>query len=147
MADRAALLIAVETFFEAGAVVPYAAGDCAELLRALPAVGYAPERCTLLAAHRTTKAVIEATPQAGCRSSRVTRKSLLVLGRLAAAFSAKGRGYIACADTIAPDPIETALPVADLLTPVNKVKAKEITVLFDIDPLALAENKSVQPGL
>ena len=39
----------------------YAAADCAELLRALPGAGYAPERCTLLAAHRTTKAVIEAT--------------------------------------------------------------------------------------
>ena len=57
MADRAALLIAVETFFEAGPLVQYAAADCAELLRALPAVGYTPERCTLLAAHRTTKAV------------------------------------------------------------------------------------------
>ena len=44
MADRAALVIAVETFFEAGPIVPYAAADCAELMRALPAVGYAPER-------------------------------------------------------------------------------------------------------
>jgi hypothetical protein len=45
VADRAALLIAVETFFEIGPIVPYAAGDCAELLRALPAAGYNPAKC------------------------------------------------------------------------------------------------------
>ena len=58
MADRAALLIAVETFFEAGPPVPYAAADCAELL-ALPAAGYDPEKCLLIAGTRTTKAAIE----------------------------------------------------------------------------------------
>ena len=47
VADRAALLIAVETFFEAGPPVPYAAADCAELLRALPAAGYDPNECIL----------------------------------------------------------------------------------------------------
>jgi hypothetical protein len=62
-------------------------------------------------------------------------------------FSAKGRGYIACADTIVPDPVETALPVADLLAAVSKVKAKEVAVLLDIDPLALADHKGIQPGL
>ncbi|MBN9121702.1 MAG: hypothetical protein J0I06_21610 [Planctomycetes bacterium] len=145
MADRAALLIAIETFFEAGPVVPYAAADCAELLRALPATGYAPERCLLVAAHRTTKAVIEATLK---RLPKLAgdAPSLLVLVA-SRGFRVKGKGYIACADTITPDPTETALPVADLLAAVHKVKAKEITVLLDVDPLALAENKSVQPGL
>jgi hypothetical protein len=145
VADRAALLIAVETFFEAGPIVPYAAADCAELLRALPAVGYAQERCALLAAHRTTRAVIEATLK---RLPKLAgdAESLLVLV-VSRGFSVKGRGYIACADTIAPDPTETALPVADLLAAINKVRAKEIAVLFDIDPLALPENKSAQPGL
>lgn len=145
MADRAALLIAVETFFEAGPVVPYAAADCAELMRALPAAGYAPDRCALLAAHRTTKAVIEATLK---RLPKLAgdAPSLLVLVA-ARGFSAKGKGYIACADTIVPDPLETALPVADLLAAVSKVKAKEVTVLLDIDPLALAEHKALVPGL
>ena len=145
MPDRAALLIAVETFFEAGPVVPYAAADCAELLRALPAAGYAAERCTLLAAHRTTKAVIEATLK---RLPKLVgdAQSLLVLV-VSRGFSVKGRGYIACADTIAPDPLETALPVADLFAALGKVKAKEITLLLDADPLALAESKLVHPGL
>ena len=145
MADRAALLIAVETFFEAGPIVPYAAADCAELLRALPAAGYAQERCQLVAAHRTTKAVIEATLK---RLPKLVgdAPSLLVLV-VSRGFSVKGKGYIACADTIAPDPTETALPVADLLAAIHKVKAKEIAVLLDIDPLALADNKGTQPGL
>src|SRR5205823_9382286 len=95
--DRAALLIAVETFFEAGPIVPYAAADCAELLRALPAAGYAQERCTLLAAHRTTKAVIEATLK---RLPKLVgdAPSLLVLV-VSRGFSVKGKGYVACADT------------------------------------------------
>jgi hypothetical protein len=145
VADRAALVIAVETFFEAGPIVPYAAADCAELFRALPAAGYTPERCTLLAAHRTTKAVIEATLK---RLPKLAgdAESLLVLV-VSRGFRVKNRGYIACADTIVPDPTETALPVADLLAAVQKVKAKEVTVLLDLDPLALAENKAVQPGL
>lgn len=145
MGDRAALVIAVETFFEAGPVVPYAAADCAEIVRALPNAGFDPERVTLLAAHRTTKAVIEATLK---RLPKLAgdAASLLVLV-VSRGFSAKGKSYVACADTIVPDPTETALAVADLLAAVSKVKAKEITVLFDIDPLALPENKTVQPGL
>jgi hypothetical protein len=145
VADRAALLIAVETFFEAGPIVPYAAADCAELLRALPVAGYAPERCALLAAHRTTKAVIEATLKRLPKFAG-DAESLLVLV-VSRGFSVKGRGYVACADTIAPDPTETALAVADLFAAVSKVRAKEITVLFDIDPLAPAESKGVRPGL
>ncbi|WP_171471117.1 hypothetical protein [Frigoriglobus tundricola] len=145
MADRAALVIAVETFFEAGPIVPYAAADCAELVRALPAVGYAPGRCTLLAAHRTTKAVIEATLK---RLPRVAgdAESLLVL-IVSRGFHVKNRGYIACADTIVPDPAETAVSVADLVAALHKVKAKEITLLLDLDPLVLAENKAAQPGI
>ncbi len=145
MADRAALLIAVETFFEAGPVVPYAAADCAELFRALPAAGYTPERCALLAGHRTTKGVIEATLKRLPKFAG-DADSLLVLV-VSRGFSAKGRGYVACADTIAPDPTETALAVADLFAAVSRVKAKEVTVLFDTDPLALAEGKGIRPGL
>lgn len=145
MPNRAALLIAVETFFEAGPLVQYAAADCAELLRALPAVGYSPERCTLLAAHRTTKGVIEATLK---RLPKVAgdAESLLVVVA-SRGFNVKGKGYIACADTITPDPLETSISVADLITAVSKVKAKEITVCLDIDPLALGESKLIHPGL
>jgi len=145
VSDRAALLIAVETFFEAGPGVPFAAVDCAELMRALPAAGFAPERSTLLAAHRTTKAVIAATLK---RLPKLAgdADSLLVLVA-SRGFRAKGKGYIACADTIAPDPLETALPVAELLAAVSKVKAKDVTVLLDIDPLAPADGKAFEPGL
>jgi hypothetical protein len=145
VADRAALVIAVETFFEAGPIVPFAAADCAELVRALPAAGYAPERCTLVAAHRTTRAVIESTLK---RLPKLvgTAESLLVLV-VSRGFSVKGKGYIACADTILPDPTETALPVADLLAAVHKTRAKEIAVLLDIDPLVLVESKTARPGL
>lgn len=144
MPDRAALLIAVETFFEAGSPVPYATADAAELLRALPAVGYSQERCALLAGHRTTKAVIEATLKR-LPKSLGDAESLLVLV-VSRAFTLKNRGYIACADTITTDPTETALPIADLVAALHKTKCEEVTLLLDLDPLTIAGNLSVQPS-
>jgi hypothetical protein len=124
-------LIAVETFFEAGPPVPYAAADAAELHRALPAAGYNPEKCLLLAGHRTTKAAIE---------SHLTRlpkligkvDSLLVLVG-SRGFAHKGRGYLLCADTILPDLAGTSLPVADLVAALHKTRCPEISVLLDAD--------------
>jgi hypothetical protein len=137
VADRAALVIAVETFFEAGPPVPYAAADAAELFRALPAAGYNPVKCLLLAGHRTTKAVIESHLK---RLPKLVGKadSLLVLV-VTRGFSHKGRGYLACADTIPPDLIETSLPVADLIAALHKTRCQEITVLLDLDPLTLPD--------
>lgn len=135
MADRAALLIAVETFFEAGPPVPYAAADAAELHRALPAAGYNPGKCLLLAGHRTTKAAVESYL---ARLPRLVGKvdSLLVLF-VSRGFSHKGRGYLLCADTITPDFAGTSLPVADLLAALHKTRCPEIAVLLDVDPLTL----------
>jgi hypothetical protein len=148
VADRAALLIAVETFFEAGAVVPYAAGDCAELLRALPAAGYNPKKCFLVAGTRTTKAAIESHLK---RLPKLIDKadSLLVLF-VTRGFTHKDRGYLACADTIAPDLTETSISVADFSAAIQKTKCKEVTVLLDADPLtppADAAPAGVTPGL
>lgn len=136
MADRAALLIAVETFFEAGPPVSYAAADAAELARALPAAGYHPEKCLLLAGHRTTRAVIESHL---ARLPKLIGKpdSLLVLV-VTRGFSHKNRGYLACADTILPDLPGTALAVADLIAALHKTRCREVTVLLDIDPLTPA---------
>ncbi|MDB5309851.1 MAG: hypothetical protein JWO38_4053 [Gemmataceae bacterium] len=136
MADRAALLIAVETFFEAGPPVTYAAADAAELARALPAAGYNPDKCVLLAGHRTTKAAIE---------SHLTRlpkligktDSLLVLVATRG-FSHRGRGYLACADTILPDLPGTAVSVADLVAALHKTRCQNIAVLLDVDPLSVS---------
>ncbi|MCE9562654.1 MAG: caspase family protein [Planctomycetes bacterium] len=135
MADRAALLIAVETYFEAGPPIPYAASDCAELHRALPAAGYNPAKCFLIAGTRTTKASIESHLR---RLPKLVDKadSLLVL-IVTRGFSQKGRGYLACADTITPDLAETSLAVADLLAALNKTKCKEISVLLDVDSFTL----------
>ncbi len=133
MADRAALLIAVETFFEAGPPVAYAAADCAELLRACQLAGYNPQKCLLVAGTRTTKAAIESYLR---RLPKLVEKadSLLVLV-VTRGFTHRGRGYLVCADTIAPDLTETSIPVADLLAAIDKTKCKEITVLLDVDPL------------
>jgi hypothetical protein len=133
VADRAALLIAVETFFEAGPPVPYAAADCAELLRALPAAGYDPKKCFLVAGTRTTKAAIESHLR---RLPKLVEKaeSLLVVV-VTRGFTHRGRGYLVCADTIAPDPAETAIPVAELMAALHRTKCKEIVVLLDVDPL------------
>ena len=133
MADRAALLIAVETFFEAGPPVHYAAADCAELLRALPAAGYNPEKCFLVAGTRTTKAAIESHLK---RLPKLVDKadSLLVLV-VTRGFTHRGRGHLVCADTIAPDLTETSIAVADLMAAIHKTKCKEVAVLLDVDPL------------
>ena len=135
MAERAAVVIAVETFFEAGPPVPYAAADAAELARALPAAGYAADKCVLLAGHRTTKGVIESHL---ARLPKLVGKpdSLLVVV-VSRAFAHKGRGYLACADTITPDLPGTSLALADLVAALHKTKVPEVTVLLDLDPLAL----------
>ena len=133
MADRAALLIAVETFFEAGPPVTYAAADAAELLRALPAAGYNPKKCHLLAGTRTTKAAIESFLH---RLPKLIDKadSLLVL-IVSRAFALKGRGLLLCADSILPDLPGMALPVADLVAALHKTRCPNVTVLLDVDPL------------
>lgn len=146
MADRAALLIAVETFFEIGPIVPYAASDCAELLRALPAAGYNPAKCALVAGTRTTKAVIDSHLK---RLHKLLGKadSLLVLV-VTRGFTYRYGGYLACADTIATDPIGTAISVHDLVEALRKAKYPETTLLLDVDPLpALADAPDLAPGL
>ncbi len=144
MADRAALLIAVETFFEAGPPVPYAAADCAELHRALPAAGYNPAKCVLLAGHRTTKAVVESHLR---RLPKLIGKadSLLVLV-VTRGFTFKLGGYLACADTFAADPAGTAVSVHELVEALRKAKCPETTVLLDVDPLPAADG-GMTPGL
>jgi hypothetical protein len=134
VADRAALLVAVETFFEAASPVPYAAADCAELLRALPAAGYNPGKCLLLAGTRTTKAAIESHLR---RLPKLIDKadSLLVM-LVTRAFAHKGRGYLACADTLPADAAETSLAIADLVAALHRTKCKEVAVLLDVDPLS-----------
>jgi hypothetical protein len=136
VADRAALFIAVETFFEAAPPIAYAASDAAELFRTLPGVGYDPKKCFLLAGTRTTKSAIESHL---ARLPRLIGKadSLLVMV-VSRAFSQKGRGYLVCADTILPDLAGTSLPLAELVAAVAKTKCKESVFLLDLDPLTIA---------
>jgi hypothetical protein len=145
--DRAALLIAVETFFEVGPPVPYAAADAAELMRALPDAGYNLAKCVLLAGTRTTKAVIDSHLK---RLPMLIGKadSLLVL-IVSRGFTFKHGGYLACADTILSDPAGTALSVSDLVESLRKAKFPATTLLIDADPLPVAEGAKdgVSPGL
>jgi len=133
VADRAALLIAVENFFEAGPAVPYAAADAAELLRVLPAAGYNPKKCLLLTGHRTTRAAIESHL---ARLPKLLGKpnSLLVLVA-SRAFSYRGRSHIVCADSLTADLPGTAIPLAELVAAIGKTRCPEITLLLDLDPL------------
>lgn len=144
MADRAALVIAVETYFEAGPPVAYAAADSAELFRALPTAGYDLEKCFLVAGTRTTKAAIESHLR---RLPKLVEKadSLLVLV-VSRGFTHRSRGYLACADTMVDDLAETSIAVADLVAAIHKTKCKEIAILLDADPLAIA-GEMVPSGL
>ena len=134
--ERAALVIAVETFFEAGPAMPYAASDAAEIVRALTATGYSPAKCLLLAGHRTTKSILESHLD---RLPKLLGKadSLLVLV-VSRAFTLRGRGFIACADTLHADLPGTSLPLLALVEAVHKTKIPEATLLLDVDPLTIA---------
>lgn len=144
MAQRAALLIAVEEFFELAPTVPYAGVDGTALKMALLGAGYTDEKCILLAGKRTTKASIESFL---ARLPRLvgTVDSLLV-AFISRAFSVKARGYLACIDTIQPDLPGTALALSELLSALKKVRTKQITVLLDVDPLQV-EGEKITPGL
>jgi hypothetical protein len=114
------------------------------LHRALPAAGYNPAKCFLVAGTRTTKAVIESHLK---RLPKLIGKadSLLVLV-VSRGFTFKNAGYLACADTITADPPGTAIGVRDLFEALRKAKCPETTVLFDVDPLP-GDADGLTPGL
>jgi hypothetical protein len=141
--NRAALILAVESFFEAGPPRPYAAADAAEILRRLPSIGYDPSLCFLLTGTRTTKAVIESHLQRLYKlASKVDTLLVLVITR---AFTHHGRGYFVCADTIRSDLPLTALALADFFTAMKKARCPEVVLLFDVEPLLLPD-QSVGTG-
>jgi hypothetical protein len=135
VADRAALLISVDTFFESIPPVLYGAANVAELFRSLPDAGYNADKCYLLTGTQSTKAVIESHLH---RLAKLIGKadSLLVL-IVSRAFSLKNRGYLLCADTIANDLSGTSLAVADLVAALHKSRCSAITLLLDADSFTL----------
>jgi hypothetical protein len=144
LADRAALVITVDSFFEAGPPVPYAAADGAEFLRILPAAGYDSARCRHLSSHQTTRAALDSFLR---RLPKMIGKPVALLVLIVTrGFTHRGRGYLACADTLNDDLTGTSLPVADLLDALHRTRIPEIAVLLDIDPLAAGES-GITPGL
>src|SRR5262249_45742558 len=75
-------------------------------------------------------------------------ESLLVLV-VSRGFTHKGHtGFLACSDTVAADPVGTALSVRDLVEALRKAKCPETMVLIDADPLpASADAPDLSPGL
>lgn len=142
MPERAALLIAVESYFEAASPIPYASADLGELARALPEARYRREKCFQITSHRTTKASLDSHLQ---RLPKLVGKvETLLVAIVARGFSHKGKGYLACMDTLTADPIETSLPIADLIAALHRTRCREIVVLLDADPL---EMEGMEPGL
>jgi hypothetical protein len=147
VANRAAVVVAVENFFEIGPPLPYAASDAAELVRTLPAAGYDAAKCLLLTGTRTTQAVINA------HLKRLPKllgpvDSLLVFIATRGFHLKTKTGYLACADTIASDPAATAISVAELAAALRKVRCPEVTLLLDVEAVpALAEAPELKPGL
>ncbi len=137
MADRAALMIAIETYFEAGPPRQYATSDCAELQRALLRLDFNPEKCLLIAGTRATKAALESLLR---RLPKLIGKvdSLLVM-LVTRGFAVRGSNYLVCADTLLADPTATAILLPDFLDALRKTKVPQTTLLLDVDPLPPGE--------
>ena len=138
MADRAALVITIDSFFEAGPPVPYAAADGAELLRVLPAAGYGTARCRHLSGHQTTRAALDSALRRLPKT--LGKPDALLVFLVTRGFTHRGRGYLVCADTLNEDLTGTSLPVADLLDSLHRTRVSDIAVLLDIDPLEVRES-------
>ncbi|MCS6866136.1 MAG: caspase family protein [Gemmataceae bacterium] len=147
MSQRAAVVIAVENFFELGPPLPYATSDAAELLRTLPGAGYNPAKCLLLTSTRTTKAVIESHLQRLPKLLGPVDALLVFIATRGFHLKTK-TSYLVCADTIPSDPAATAMTVAEVVAAVRRVRCPEVTFLFDVESLpALAEAPELKPGL
>ena len=110
MGNKYAVLIGVE---ESADLTPclYAADELRTLSAGLETAGVPNGRQTVLLGPTATKATVESRFRKLNKS--LTAEDDIWFVFAGPAFSEKGRGYLACADTLADDPEETALAIAD----------------------------------
>ena len=120
MGNKYAVLIGVE---ESADLTPclYAADELRTLSAGLETAGVPNGRQTVLLGPTATKATVESRFRKLNKSLTADDDIWFVFA--GPAFSEKGRGYLACADTLADDPEETALAIADVFAALTETGA------------------------
>ena len=131
MADRWALIVATDRFLDARlGPVPFAESGARLLADALTEVGYPRDRQFVLSGSQATRTVVESRLR---KLKKAVRKGDEVLVYWAGrGYSRDGAGMLACWDTQTDDPVETALPLADLVRELSGAKFGQATFLLDI---------------
>jgi len=137
VSQRAALAVAVETFYEAGPALPWATSDAQAFLRALAQCGYPSSHTHLWTAHHTTCAAL-ASHLRRLGSIWENAEEIVILW-ITRTWMSSGRTFLGCADTLRDDPAATALPFAEVYRLVEQAvpAARRITWLCDFSPLPI----------
>jgi hypothetical protein len=131
LADRWSLIVAIDRHLdpELGAV-PFAESGARLVADALAVAGYPRERQFVLLGQQATRAVVGSRLR---KLRKAVRKGDEVLvywsGR---GYSRGSAGLLACWDTQVEDPVETAMPVADLVRELTAAKFSRATLLLDV---------------
>ncbi|MBA2227329.1 MAG: hypothetical protein WHU94_07090 [Thermogemmata sp.] len=137
VSKRAALAVAVETFYEAGPALPWATSDAQAFLRTLSKCGYPSSHTRLWTAHHTTCAALAShLRRLGTSWENVEEIVILWITRT---WTSSGKTFLACADTLRDDPAATALPFAEVFRLVEQAapNARRLTWLCDFSPLPI----------
>lgn len=123
MGQRRSLFIGIDQPLEAAwGLAAYAESGAAELAKIVGGVE--------LLGRRATKTVIESHVRRLRKSSKPG--DTLIVGLVGRGFSKSGRGYLVAWDTQPDDPLDTAIPIRDLLKELQTSKASEIVLILDV---------------
>jgi hypothetical protein len=130
MPDRLALIVAVDTYQEAGIpAAPHAESDAAALSALLERLGFARAQQTVLLGGQATKTAVESrlrrlakTPPEG---------EILVVFFAGHSSTAKGQGYLTCHDSQPDELAETSVPLRAVLDAVRAARCQRVVLLLD----------------
>jgi hypothetical protein len=129
MADRLALVIAVDSFQDADVPpTPHAEADAAAFARALEPLGFVREHQVVLLGSQATKTAIESRLRKLVKAPPAA-EALFVF--FAGHAFGEGEGHLACFDTQADDLAETSVPLGRLLDAIAACDGQRIAVFLD----------------
>lgn len=130
MADRLAVVIAVETYQDAAIpAATFAESDAAAFAHALEGVGFARDRQLLLLGAQATRTVIESRLRKLARTPPAAEALYLFFA--GHVFAEAGEGYLACFDTQMDDLSATGLPLRTLLDGLSAAGCERLALFLD----------------